>query len=63
VKAWRYVERQEIRDGISSRAFFTKKDGLPLLGHKNMFVMTMISTSVTLTAPASDMGKHVTSSL
>jgi hypothetical protein len=44
VKAWRYVDRYELKDGVSSTAFFTKKQGQPLQGHKNMFIMVAIWT-------------------
>ena len=38
VKAWRYVDRNELRDGVSSKAFFTKKTGEGIRGHKHMFI-------------------------
>ena len=46
IRAWRYVDRESLRDGISSSAFFTKKPGKPILGHSRMFVMIYLDTRI-----------------
>ena len=45
VKGWHYINRQGFKDGTSSKAAFTYKEGKSLEGHKNLMVMLMLDTT------------------
>ena len=44
IKAWSYMDRRAFKDGLSSSAQFTYKDGQEPVGHKNLMAMLMIDS-------------------